>query len=101
MPINDRSLLAAALVGYEQERERIVRAMAEIRSQLGGKRPTLSSGANTGKHERKRRTMSAAARKRIAAAQKTRWAAYKKQHAKAASRFQVFATVCRGCHVAR
>jgi len=84
MPINYRSFLEAALVGYEQERERVIGAMAEIRAQLGGKRPMLSSGASAGAPERKRRTVSAAARKRIAAAQKKRWAAYHKQHAKAA-----------------
>ena len=65
-------LLQAALSGYQAEYARIQQAMAEIRRELG------SSTASTPKPvaEGKKRTMSAAARKRIAAAQKKRWAEF-------------------------
>ena len=70
----DTSLLQAALVGYQSRLAEIEQAMADIRKKLGG-RATASGGAAP----RKRRDLSAAARKRISAAQKKRWAEYKKQ----------------------
>ena len=84
MAIKDRSLLEAALVGYEQERNRILGAIAEIRSQFGGRRVAPRPTNVDGEVKPTRRRMSAAARQRIAAAQKKRWAAYKKQKAAAA-----------------
>ena len=70
----DRDLLAMALVGYEAEKVRINAAIAEIKATLG-----------TGAPAPRKRTMSAAARKRIAAAQRKRWAAVKKQGQSAAA----------------
>ena len=73
----DATLLSAALIGYQQELMRIEQAMAEIRRQVGAKAiPSLGPAP-----ARKRRTLSAAAGKRIAAAQKKRWAEYKKRKA--------------------
>ena len=72
--IADLSLLHAALIGYEAERERIEKAIAEIRAKLGG-RAMNGSGPVA---KRVRPPLSAAARKRIAAAQKKRWAAFRK-----------------------
>jgi len=69
----DPALLRAALIGYENQLAQIEKAMAEIRRQLRAD----GSGSPTPAKERGR-TMSAAARKRIAAAQKKRWAAYRK-----------------------
>jgi hypothetical protein len=66
----DSSTLQAALVGYQHQLIAITQKIAEIRRRLGG-RP-MSSGVNGTK-----RVLSAAARKRIAAAQKARWAAYR------------------------
>ncbi len=93
-------VLAAALTGFEMQRDRILARIAEIKSLLG-------SGSEAGQPRKKRsaavrrkmrlaqqlrwekirnagagdakpkRTMSAAARKRIAAAQKKRWDAKK------------------------
>jgi hypothetical protein len=68
----DPAFLRAALIGYENQLAEIDKAMAEIRRQLR----TAGSGSPTPAKER--RTMSSAARKRIAAAQKKRWAAYRK-----------------------
>jgi hypothetical protein len=74
----DHSTLEMALVGYEAELQKIEGAMAAIRKQLG----IRGNGARvmpTGVRTNGRRQMSAAARKRIAAAQLKRWAAF---HAK-------------------
>ncbi|MGA2268134.1 MAG: hypothetical protein ABSH44_06645 [Bryobacteraceae bacterium] len=67
----DRSLLEAALVGYQHQRDHIDAKMGEIRRQLGtGPGPASA-------REPKKRVISAAGRRRIAAAQRKRWAAQK------------------------
>lgn len=73
----DPAMLQAALIGYEVQRKSIESKIAEIRKQLGA-RATAKSIATTPKNLRRKGAMSAAARKRIAAAQKKRWAAYRK-----------------------
>jgi hypothetical protein len=71
MPAHSTALLQAALIGYQSEIARIQEAMAEIRRELGGSAGTTVAATPTrGKHK-----VSAAARKRMAAAQKKRWAA--------------------------
>jgi hypothetical protein len=73
MTTNDHALLEAALIGYQHQAEQLAAKIADIQRQLGGKSPAAApKAAGTGK----RRAMSAAARKRIAAAQKKRWAEY-------------------------
>ena len=76
----DRSMLEMALVGYEAQVATIQTKMAEIRAQFGktgkngaGNRPAKAGGGM------RRHRMSAAGRKRIAAAQRKRWAKF---HAK-------------------
>jgi hypothetical protein len=73
---SDTSLLQAALVGYQSKLAEIEQAMADIRKKLGTRTSPAAAGT-----PRKRRDLSAAARKRISAAQKKRWAEYKKQKA--------------------
>ena len=62
----DTSLLQAALIGYEQMKRDVEEKIASIRNRMrsGG---TAAAPAS-------KRTMSAGARKKIAAAQKKRWA---------------------------
>ena len=83
MPLLDNTILEAALIGYEAERQRISNAIAEIRAQLGERdgrrRGRPASGMGSAQAGPKRRRLSAAAKKRIAAAQKARWAAYHKE----------------------
>jgi hypothetical protein len=70
-----------ALIGYEDRKRRLDQTIAEIRSQLGH-RGTGDRRANVPQTEqstRRKRVLSPAARKRIAAAQKKRWAAFKQQ----------------------
>ena len=79
----DPSLLQAALEGLEAQRSRIEEQIQQVRAMLGHKRrgrpPVGATGLESAaKPERKRRVLSAAARKRIAAAQKKRWANFRK-----------------------
>jgi hypothetical protein len=66
-----------ALIGYLAELQKIEEKMSAIRKQLGGRvsitSPSFSGGAGP------KRQMSAAARKRIAEAQKKRWRAFHAQ----------------------
>ena len=78
----DNDLLAMALVGYEAEKARIDTAIREIQAQLGhgGSPKAVTEGAPPVK-----RVMSTSARRRIAAAQRKRWAALKKSKAATAN----------------
>lgn len=73
----DRATMEAALLGYQRQLEEIQSKMAELRRRLGGKGPAPAV-ASPGKSPRKHR-MSAEGRARIAAAQKARWAKFKKK----------------------
>lgn len=68
----DYSLLEAALIGYQHQRELLAVKIAEIQRQLGTAPATPSSETP------KKRVMNVAARKRIAQAQRKRWAEYHK-----------------------
>jgi len=80
--LGDGDLLEAALVGFEAKRSEIERKIEELRQRLG--RGTGEQGGTASKDSpqpiaRKRRTLSAAARKRIGAAQRRRrWAEVQK-----------------------
>lgn len=78
--LRDPDFFKAALAGYEHERTVIVEKIAEVRRQLGGPAPS-TNGIKPG-----RREMSAAARKRIADAQRKRWAAFRKEQAPATAK---------------
>lgn len=80
-----REILSAALQGLEAQRQKLDEQIAEVRSLMGGRggRSSRNSGEATGGSQgntatRKKRVLSAEARKRIAAAQKKRWAAFRK-----------------------
>jgi hypothetical protein len=68
----DYSLLEAALVGYQHQRELLAVKIAEIQRQLG------NAPAAALDEMPKKRTMNEAARKRIAIAQRKRWAEFHK-----------------------
>jgi hypothetical protein len=72
MKLTDRTTLEMALIGYGAERQKIEAAMAAIRKQVNGHTATP---AVDGDH-RPKRVMSAAAKRRIAAAQRKRWSAF-------------------------
>ena len=74
-------MLSMALVGYELEKQKIEAKIRDIRAKLGGAITAIKT-AIAG--PAKKRTLSAGARKRIAAAQRRRWAEHRKKEAQAA-----------------
>jgi len=85
--LTDEKFLQMALLGLESQKSKIDATIEEIRRQLGHRGPGRPPKAETngaGEGAPKRRTMSAAARRRIALAQKRRWAAFHKQTAEPA-----------------
>jgi len=83
----DTTTLEAALVGLELKRSEIDGLISKIKRQLGGKSTSTSSvssapAAKSTGAPRRKRVLSAEARKRIAAAQKRRWAEHRKTQAK-------------------
>lgn len=85
-PPSDSTTLAMALVGYELEKQKIEDQIRQIRARLGGRRgrPPGAVSAAKAAGPRHRRTLSASARRRIAAAQRKRWAEHRKKMAKTA-----------------
>jgi hypothetical protein len=83
--LKDVSLLSAALEGLEAQKQKIEEQMQQVQSLLGRRRgrPPAAARAKPEKASPKRR-LSKAARKRIALAQKRRWAEYRKKTAGAA-----------------
>lgn len=76
----DYDLLAMALVGYQAQKAKLDAAIAGIQAQLIRRAPSSGSDPLIPR----KRTMSAAGRRRIAAAQRKRWAATKKTNAEPA-----------------
>ncbi len=72
-----------ALVGYQIERQKIEDKIRSIQAQLKGKNVLLPSAAAEVKAPGVKRILSPAARRRIAAAQKKRWAEHRKRVAAA------------------
>ena len=79
----DAGILSAALEGLELQKERLEQQIAEVRRLLGGggQKPAVAVEA-----KKPRSKMSAAARKRISAVQKKRWADWRKKQAAAAKK---------------
>jgi hypothetical protein len=78
--VSDPGLLEATLEGLQIQRERIEHQIRQVRALLGKRRSPGAPEPPTGR----KRELSPAARKRIAAAQKKRWAEYRKAAAKQA-----------------
>lgn len=81
--IQDVNTLQMALVGYQIERQKIEDKIREIQGQLKGGTAVLPEAAVT-KRTGVKRVLSPAARRRIALAQKRRWAEHRKRAAQAA-----------------
>jgi hypothetical protein len=82
----DSEFLAAALIGYQQRRAEIEGKIAELRLQLGGRWSSVPAGSSDGMRPLRKRTMSAAGRKRIAEAQRKRWQAFHQAQEPAAAK---------------
>ena len=84
----DTTTLEAALVGLELKRTEIDGLISKIKKQLGGRAssaPAVATAPGIAKGSggtRKKRVLSADARKRIAAAQRRRWAEHRKTQTK-------------------
>ena len=77
MPINlTPDFIAAAILGFEEQKRQIDSKIAELKALLSG--ASVEAESALGRTKAKRRTMSADARARIAAAQRKRWAASRK-----------------------
>jgi hypothetical protein len=70
-------MLQMALVGYQSERQKIDDKIRQIEARLKGKHASPASGE--AKTKSVKRVLSPEARKRIAAAQKKRWAEHRKK----------------------
>jgi len=66
----DAETIQAALIGYKSEQERITKAIADMRAQLKGRTAPVGSPESSATPTKPKHKLSAAARKRIAAAQK-------------------------------
>jgi hypothetical protein len=76
MPIS-KSIIEAAIVGFEHQKIQIASQLAELRAMLSGG-PTQTTEVSTPEATPgKRRKVSAAARRKMALAQKARWAKIK------------------------
>jgi hypothetical protein len=80
---DDLTTLQMALIGYQLERQKIEDKIAHIQAQLKGKKIS-SSSASAEKATGVTRILSPEARKRIAAAQKKRWAEHRRMKAQQA-----------------
>lgn len=82
--VQDPTILAAALEGLELRKQQLEEQIRSVRSLLGGARPpaTVASAPRTVSTDApkagRKRVLSPAARKRIALAQKKRWAEFRK-----------------------
>lgn len=87
----DTDMLTHALLGYEHKKAEIDLKIREIRARLGTGRAAAASSSHESETSTpaakpangRKRTLSAEARKRIAAAQKKRWAEHRKNTAQA------------------
>ena len=77
----DYSFLQMALIGYQAERQKIDEKITEIQRQLGQRTSAVSANGNR-PAKGQRGPMSAAAKRRIALAQKKRWRAFHAQQGK-------------------
>lgn len=76
--VNSPVLLSAALEGLLLQQQRIEEQISLVKAALGQKKGPVATASGA---PRKRRVLSAAARKRIADAQKKRWAEFRKKQA--------------------
>ncbi len=80
----DASILQMALVGYQIEMQKVESKIRELQSLLKGKRIASSSSVTAVERPPAKRFLSDAARNRIAAAQRKRWAEHRRLKARAA-----------------
>jgi len=83
-PMNDPLILEAALEGLLAQKQRIEDQIGQVRAMLGktsARNVRAAAVGRTAAPTLRKRVMSAAARKRIAEAQRRRWAEFRKKTA--------------------
>src|ERR1051326_5772957 len=80
--MSDIETLKMALIGYQIEQQKIQEHIRELEHQLGGYRSRAIVSSDGASLKRQGRGLSAAARKRIAEAQRKRWEVYRNQHSR-------------------
>jgi hypothetical protein len=79
----DLTTVQMALIGYQLEKQKIEEKIGQIQAQLKGRKVSMPSSAAE-KPAGVKRVLSPEARKRIAAAQKKRWAEHRRNKAQQA-----------------
>jgi hypothetical protein len=79
----DNNLLLAALDGLELQRQKLEGQIQQVKSMLGTRRGAAPARKAAAARPARKRELSAAARRRISAAQKKRWAEYRRRMAAA------------------
>jgi hypothetical protein len=77
--VSEKAIYEAALQGLQHQHSEILEKMTDIRRKLGIRAPRTISPEMSAPEAPAKRTMGAGARKRIAAAQRKRWANLKKE----------------------
>ena len=80
--VTDQEILEAALLGLQHSLASVDEKMKELRRKLRAKGAGKPAAGTMDGAARPKRVMSGAARRRIAEAQKKRWAAYRKSQSK-------------------
>lgn len=76
-PTLSREILIAALAGFQLDKQRVDAKIAEVQAMLDGSRSPSVTATPEAEPKKGRRKRSAAVRKRMAEAQKARWARVK------------------------
>ena len=80
----ERELLEAAIIGYQNKIAELQHRISAIRMRLDGHSASAANSSNHSKPgKRPKRTMSAAAKRKLSLAAKRRWAQLRRKHPKA------------------
>ena len=79
----ERDLLEAAIIGYQTKIAELQQRITEIRMRLDGHSSAANSAIHTQPAKPPKRTMTAAAKRKLSLAAKRRWAQLRRQHPKA------------------
>ena len=82
--VEDLDTLQMALLGYEVEKRKIEDKISELQARLKGKQTAAGASSPSKSTNSRKRNLSPEARRRIALAQKKRWAEHRKRAAIAA-----------------
>jgi hypothetical protein len=79
----NRELLEAAIIGYETKIAELQHRITELRMRLDGHSSAANSSTHLKPAKLPKRTMTAAAKRKLSLAAKRRWAQLRRQHPKA------------------